>query len=176
MGVPGSACTAVVAPAIPPDCDSYIEIRLDGPPAPAAGTGAGAGQYPIRVGVLNATAQALRRVRDGVAAGSQRGGYLFCCANGNLQTGGTGYSFVEAACGRDDCVGLRVSPARGEAILYLNAARVAPLPIHAHAAPAGPSAPAAPPPGRLDWSQLRFVVDLSHIGQSVAITGRPCPD
>jgi hypothetical protein len=179
MGGPGSACTAVVAPAIPPDRDSYIEIRLDGPPAPAAtGAGAGAGQYPIRVGVLHATVQALRRVMDGVAAGSQRGGYLFSCANGNLQTGGTGYSFVQATCGRDDCVGLRVSPARGEAILYLNAARVAPLPIHAHAAAVGPSAAPAPTPaaGRLDWSQLRFVVDLSHVGQSVAITGRPCPD
>jgi hypothetical protein len=166
MGGPGSACTAVVAPPIPANCDSYIEIRLDGPPAPAAGAGAGAGQYPIRVGVLHATAQALRRLRDGVAAGSQRGAYLFSCANGNLCTGGAGYSFIEATCGRDDCVGLLVSPARSEAILYLNAARVAPLPIYDHAAPAG----------RLDWSQLRFVVDLMHIGQSVAITGRPCPD
>jgi hypothetical protein len=174
-GGPGSACTAVVAPAVPPDRDSYIEIRLDGPPAPAAGAAGGAGQYPIRVGLLHATAQALRRVRDGVAAGSQRGGYLFSCANGNLQTGGAGYAFVEAACGRDDCVGLRVSPARGEAVLYLNAARVGPLPIHAHAAPAEPAGASAPAGGRLDWAQLRFVVDLAHVGQAVVITGRPCP-
>ena len=161
VGSAGSARTAVVSPCIPSDTDCYFEVRLDGPAAPA-GT-AGMSGYPIKVGLLHATQQALGQIGAGIAAGSQRGAYLFSCGNGNLQTGGAGYAFAKIICCREDCVGLLVCPTRREAVLYVNAARVAPLPIGTAGG------------GGLDWGKLLFVVDLSHLGQSVTITGRQCP-